>query len=294
MNTIRRYLSLVTLTAVALGSVGCGASAEGEGGAEPGQVSEDVVSYFHNSGTVNGFDHLSVEHNGSMGDSTSSVYKGTTAMKSYQVYDSTYHDRYHSEVVKTNAYQRGDTGFYGFAFRLQADWQFQNQGYVIQQFIADFTQVSGHCDDWMPTSMIWIYGHELHTRVKSGNNCNEIANPSNALNTGSGGWVLPSAIGGSALQVTAGVWHTVEIQALWKSDTTGFYKVWYDGVKVLENYNIATTTTDQQSFEYHVGLYANGWHDDGHMVGTQAARSIWYDQVGIGSSYADANPNGTW
>jgi len=300
MTIIRQYLGLVSLAALTIGVGACGAPAPGEEqgdeGANVGQTSEAVTNLFHNSGTITGFDHLSVEHNGSMADSTSAVYKGTTAMKAYQVYDSsgTYHDRYHSEAVHVNGYKNGDTGFYGFAFRLQSDWDFSAQGYVIQQFIADFTSIPGHCDDWMPTSMMWLYGHELHTRVKAGSNCAQVSNPANSANTGAGGWVMPSSIGGPTLSVTAGVWHTVEIQANWTPSTTGYYKVWYDGVKVFEQYNIATTTNDSQTFEYHVGLYANGWHDDGKLVGTQGTRSIWYDQVGIGTTFADANPNGTW
>ena len=254
------------------------------------------VNYFHNSGTAySGWDGTSVDHWGSIGDSSSAIYRGTSSIKATQVYDGNYHDRYHAEKVKRNGYQQGDMAFYGFAFRLQSDWQFQNQGYVIQQFIADYTNVGGHCDDWMPTSMIWIYGHELHTRVKAGSNCNQVANPSNSLNTGGGGWVIPTTLGGgSPLWVSAGVWHTVEIQAYWTSGTNGYYKIWYDGVKLFERYNIATTTNDYQPFEFHVGLYANGWHDDGYMAGSQGTRSIWYDQIGIGGTFADANPNGSW
>jgi hypothetical protein len=34
--------------------------------------------------------------------------------------------------------------------------------------------------------------------------------------------------------LTAGEWHRIEIEAMWKSDGTGHYKMWYDGEKVLE------------------------------------------------------------
>lgn len=55
---------------------------------------------------------------------TNVVYEGMTALKMAQIYDSSYTGRYHSEVVKNDVYKLGDTGFYGFAFRLQEDWQF--------------------------------------------------------------------------------------------------------------------------------------------------------------------------
>src|ERR1700754_1470107 len=119
---------------------------------------------FHNTGTIAGWDSTNHEHNGSILDVTNVVYNGPTAIKAIQVYDPSYSGRYHSEVVRNNVYRRGDTGFYGFMFRLQNDWQFQNQSYNIAQFIADFSDTG--CDDFMPSSMVWITGNQLFTRVK--------------------------------------------------------------------------------------------------------------------------------
>jgi hypothetical protein len=96
--------------------------------------------------------------------------------------------------------------------------------------------------------------------------------------------------------VTAGVWHKVEIQASWKTDGTGFYKIWYDGNKVLQEYNIDTTISDNinRPFQFRVGLYANGWHDDNHhMFGSQGTRQVWYDEIAAGTTFADADP-GQW
>jgi hypothetical protein len=91
--------------------------------------------------------------------------------------------------------------------------------------------------------------------------------------------------------VSAAVWHTVVIQADWQTDGTGFYKLWFDGAKVLEEYNLDTTIDDGRAFDLHIGLYANGWHDDaGGMKGTQGTRQVWYDQIGVGTTFADADP----
>src|SRR5882762_8252941 len=89
------------------------------------EASASVI--FHNTGTLSGFSSHNAEHNGSIAEVTNLTYSGTTAIKALQVFDSSYTGRYHSEVVANNIYKRGDTGFYGFTFRLQADWQFQNQ-----------------------------------------------------------------------------------------------------------------------------------------------------------------------
>jgi hypothetical protein len=227
---------------------------------------------FRNTGTLSGWSTTNSEHNGSITQVTNVVYAGTTAIKALQVYDPSYTGRYHSEAVRTDAYRQGDMRFYGFAFRLQADWQFENQSYNIAQFIADFTNTG--CDDWMPSTMVWLDGASLNTRVKTGTPCAQATQTFNDI-----------------ASVSAGVWHRVEIQASWQSGSTGYFKLWFDGTKVLERFNIATTVADGRPFEFRVGLYANGWHDDGHMVGSQGTRQVWYDQIGIGTTFADADPN---
>lgn len=229
---------------------------------------------FGNKGTLAGWDSILKENKGTVEEVTNVVREGPTAIKVTQTYDPSWKGRYHSEVHRGKGYRRGETGFYGWAFRLQEDWQFSPaQGYNLGQFIADFTDTG--CDDWMPSSMVWIEGNQLASRVKYGSICAQRTREFKGLAT-----------------VSAGVWHKVEIQANWQSDGTGFYKLWFDGVKVLEQYNLATTIDDSREFGFHLGLYANGWHDDnGGMKGTQPFRQVWYDEIGIGSTFADADPD---
>lgn len=67
------------------------------------------------------------------------MYAGTTAIKVTQTYDPNYTGRYHAEVHRGTGYKRGNTGFYGFAFRVSDTWQFSPaQSYNIGQFIAEF------------------------------------------------------------------------------------------------------------------------------------------------------------
>src|SRR6185312_932721 len=228
---------------------------------------------FHNTGTTSGWDGQNLDPNCSISQSTSQVYKGTTSIKSQVVYNSSYTGRYHAMESKNNVYHPGDTGFYGFAFYLMNAWQFQNQQYQLFQFIADFSDTG--CDDFMPSTMVWIYGNQLNTRRKYGTPCAQQIQQYSNLAT-----------------VSAGVWHRIVIQALWKSDSTGYLKLWFDGTKVTENYNLATTVSDSENryFRMDVGIYANSWHDDGHMVGTQGTRYAYFDQIGWGTTFADADP----
>jgi len=236
-----------------------------------GEATASVI--FQNTGTTSGWSSMNQEHLGSVTQVTNVVYAGSTAIKATQIYDPSYSGRYHSEVVKNDIYRRGNTGFYGFAFRLQSDWQFVSQSHNLAQFIGDFTNTG--CDGWMPSTMIWLSGSSLSTRVKTGTPCAQVTTKFIGL-----------------ASVTAGVWHRLEVQANWQSDSTGFFKLWYDGAKVLERYNIPTTVDDGRYFQFRAGLYANGWYDQGYMEGTQGTRQIWYDQIAAATTFAEANPSG--
>jgi hypothetical protein len=229
---------------------------------------------FSNKGTTQGWSNINQEHQGTVQQVSNVFYESPSAVKCTQVYDPSYNGRYHSDLRKDNIYRKGDTGFYGFAFRLQESWDFSSdQSYNIAQFIADFTD-SG-CDDWMPTTMIWLQGNQLYTRVKHGSVCpktNQLTTKFSKLAT-----------------VTAGQWHKVVVQSNWKSDNTGYFKLWFDGVKVLEQFNIPTTIDHDRAFGFSVGLYANAWYDDGYMEGTQGTRQVWFDEIGVGSTFADAD-----
>jgi len=230
---------------------------------------------FHNTGTTSGWSQLFKEHKGTISQVASPVFKGSTSLQVTQIYDSAYSGRYHSEMIRNNAYKPGDMGFYGFAVRLPSNWQVVSQGYNLAQFIGDFT--SSGCDGWMPGTMVWLHGTSLSTRVKSGTACSQTT--TTFSNFGS---------------MTPGSWHRIEIQASWQSGSTGYFKVWFDGAKKVERYNIPTTIADSSNryYQFRVGIYANGWYDQGYMSGTQGTRTINYDQIGIATTYGEADPNG--
>ncbi|KAI2638199.1 polysaccharide lyase [Xylaria nigripes] len=232
---------------------------------------------FNNTGILAGWDQFTHENKGTVQQVTNVVYSGSNALKMTQIYDPNYSGRYHSEAVKYNVCKKGDTGFYGFAFRLQENWEFAPaQEFNIAQFIADFTDL-GCSETFMPGAMIWLEGDQLTARVKFGEVC---PTSSQHIQTFS-----------NLATVTAGEWHRIVLQADWQSDNTGYFKFWYDGQKVSETYNIPTTVSDGREFQFRVGLYANGWHDSGYQ-GTQAMREIWYDQIGAGTEFSDADPSG--
>jgi len=231
---------------------------------------------FHNTGTTSNWDLVFVEHNGSLSEvrSPSPLFKGSTAIRATQVFDPSYTGRYHSEVVHNDGYRPGQMRFYGFAFYIPSNWQSVSQGFNIAQFIADFGDTG--CDDFMPSTMMWLTGSSLSTRVKQGTICNQ------SIRTFS-----------NFASLTYGEWHRIEIQANWQTDSSGYLKVWVDGIKRLEVFGLETTIFDpaNRTFSFRVGMYANSWHDQGKMVGSQGTRTLYYDQIGIGTAFRDADPN---
>lgn len=234
---------------------------------------------FSNSGTLNGWDYVRKEHKGTVDQVTNIVYKSGSALKMTQTFDPNYNGRYHSEVDHNDGYRRGDTRSYGFMFRLSDNWDFTNQGYNLAQFIS-YRSGSDNCgDDWMPSTMIWITGHELHTRIVNGvyrgSNCKRSVIPYDNLG-----------------QIQAGKWHKIIIQAKWADDASGWFKMWLDGKLVVNKSNMATTVSGNDQFQYRVGLYANSWKDQGNKLeGNQGFRQVWYDEISVGTEYKDVDPD---
>ena len=115
-----------------------------------------AVQTFANTGTKSGWNPTYTENKGTVDEVTNVFYKGPTSLKMTQTWDPSWQGRFHSEVFKYNAYRKGDTGFYGFAFRLAEGWEFNDQSYNLAQFIADFKDLN--CgEDSMPSSMIFIH-----------------------------------------------------------------------------------------------------------------------------------------
>ena len=240
-------------------------------------ASVEATVLFHNPGARLPEWREFVQHNGTVKYVTAPSYSGNTAIEFTQINDPTYTERYHSEVVYANAQKLGDEGYYGFAFFLPPDWNFVDQTFNIGQFMASFPNDKG-CEGPTPSTMIWVSGDKLYTRLGFGTICGRGTLRYDAIAT-----------------VRTGVWHTVVIHAKWTNDNTGFFQFFFDGAKVVDQQRHPTTyasaSATQPGFGLRLGQYANGWHDDPPMKGSQPIRKIYLDQIGAGTTYADADPN---
>lgn len=231
---------------------------------------------FHNAGTLAGWDAVRREHRGTVAEVANVAHAAPPALKMTQTYDARHRGRFHAEVVRADGYRRGDERFYAFAFRLSAAWQPQPQPYNLAQFIARRPGTGcGHAD-WAPTAMLWIAGDRLAARLVSG----PYRGPTCARDV----VVLPELAA-----VRPGAWHAVVVHARWASDASGFFRLRFDGALVAELNGLPTTLDDDALFQFRVGLYANGWHDDARIDGTQFFRQVWFDDIAIGTEFADVD-----
>jgi len=231
----------------------------------------NATIFFENTGLTNGWTTLWHEDQGSLLETNNPTYKGPSAVRCRTVYRPTYRGRYHTELRKGGMAALGMDRYYGFAFYLPANWEFDDQSYNIQQFIAS---VDG-CSGGQPATMTHLYGHSLITRLVTGpDGCTRTAHPLTVTTN-----------------VTAGVWHTIVFHGNWQATNTGVFEFWYDGVRKINQQNVETIPNDNTVFNLAVGNYSNGWHDDGTNVGTQNIRDVYIDHVRVTDSYAEADPS---
>jgi hypothetical protein len=193
-------------------------------------------------------------------------------------------------VFYNNGYHRNQQKYYTFSFRLHSEWDFSTQRFNIGQFIADYTD-TGCGEDSSPTTMIWLKGTELWTRVKNGqllpnkpcppkDNVQDCSTPNSNCQ--------PVRDIRLATGIKAGQWYKLALRVNWRSDDQGEIQAWLDGNEVLPTQKTKTTVLDDgRELQFRVGLYANDWHDQGKLVGSQTRRQIWIDEVAVGSAPGD-------
>ena len=82
------------------------------------------------TGDMQDFDQTHAEHKGSISYHHIDVFNeegmegppSAKALEFTQRYDPHYEGRYHSEISMNKAYKPGETGYYGFAFKIPENW----------------------------------------------------------------------------------------------------------------------------------------------------------------------------
>jgi hypothetical protein len=211
-----------------------------------------------------------------------------------QDYDPEYRGRYHDELIVNEATKVGETDYYGFAFKLSPDWEF-DESYrygdkvdlnrvLICRFVTSFSDKE-ECGDnvkinGVPGTAFWIQNDNLYTKLRWGNPCSDDGDDERRYKIG---------------KVVPGQWHTVIFGAYWSQDKRGWFKVWYDKFLKVDVSNVHTfMQVDKRLFQLRIGLYPN-WYirDEAHPVikeGLSKHREIYFDKIAFGPSLQDVDP----
>src|SRR5215213_6453587 len=117
----------------------------------PSAVSAEVL--FQNTGNKLGWGRVFTQKAGTIDEVASPVYKGTTAVKTTQTYQSSDGKNYHSEIIKERAHLAGQDLYYGHAVYLPADWVFHSQNVTFQQWAPE--------DPEAPWILMYLQGEKV-------------------------------------------------------------------------------------------------------------------------------------
>src|SRR3954462_12016179 len=95
---------------------------------------------FQNPGNTKGWGSLFTQKAGTISEVSSPVYKGTTAVKTTQTYQTSDGKNYHSEIIKRMAQLAGQDLYYGKALYLPPDWVFHSQNVTFQQWAPEMPE----------------------------------------------------------------------------------------------------------------------------------------------------------
>jgi len=257
-----------------------------------------VNTPFFNDGTLYGWTSRHAEHLGSVVEVATGCFdngrnSNRRCIKINQTYDENYRRRYHAEVVLENATKLGEQAYFGFAFKISEDWEFDESfakgGLVAQNRIA-ITQFIANFRDWdchgntkiaVPTTMVWIQNDDLHMRIRSGSVCIEDKEHEANFRIG---------------KLIPGKWNTIVFGVHWHKKNHGWMKVWFNKKLVVDETDIMTTMNiDDRLFQWRVGMYPNWYRYDGRghpyiRHGLKTTKEIFIDQIGVGPEYSDADP----
>ncbi|KAB8068883.1 polysaccharide lyase [Aspergillus leporis] len=188
---------------------------------------------------TNDRDTATNQYNGALQKLPKVIVEGATALNMTHInyISDKVGDLIELQYIRNDFYRLGDEGFYGFTFQLHSGWEtLPGLIYHLARFDADVSDIG--CNYWiyMPYTMFWVRDNQLHAGLMTGTPCS------------------PRIVAFSNLAtVPTGEWHKVVIQAKWRADETGYFKIWFDGVNVLRKYDLSTTLDDERVFRFVVG-----------------------------------------
>jgi MYXO-CTERM domain-containing protein len=212
---------------------------------------------FQNTGNKLGWGRVFTQKAGTITEVTSPVYKGTTAVKTTQTYQSSDGKNYHSEIIKEKAHLAGQDLYYGHAVYLPADWVFHGQNVTFQQWAPEQPEA--------PWILMYLQGDRVRLGGRGANGDKD------------------------AGRVTGlrGTW--IRFVTRIHMATDGAFEVWINGEKTFSQRG--NFRAHGPSMRWSNGIYCTRW-DTETPTGPREL-TFWHDNMRIATTYAEADP-ATW
>jgi MYXO-CTERM domain-containing protein len=212
---------------------------------------------FENPGNTMGWDRLFTQKAGTINEVSSPVYRGTTAVKTTQTYQTSDGKNYHSEIIKARAHLAGQDLYYGHAIYLPADWVFHSQNVTFQQWAPEMPEA--------PWILMYLQGDRVRLGGRGANGDKDVG-PITGLR---GTWIR-----------TVTRIHMA---------TDGAFEVWINGEKFFSQKG--NFRAHGPSMRWSNGIYCTRW-DTERPTGPREL-TIWHDNLRIATTFEEADP-GSW
>jgi hypothetical protein len=209
---------------------------------------------FQNTGNTMGWGRVFTQRAGTITEVTSPVYKGTTAVKTTQTYQTSNGQNYHSEIIKTMAHLAGQDLYYGQVIYLPPDWVFHSQNVTFQQWAPEMPEA--------PWILMFLQGEKVRLGGRGANGDKDVG-----------------TIGG-----LRGTW--IRIVTRIKMATDGAFEVWINGKKEFSQ--MGNFRAMGPSMRWSSGIYCTRW-DTETPTGPREL-SIFHDSLRIATTYEEADP----
>jgi uncharacterized membrane protein YgcG len=209
---------------------------------------------FQNTGNTMGWGRLFTQKAGTITVVSSPVYKGTTAVKTTQVYQRSDGVNYHSEIIKTMAQLAGQDLYYGQAVYLPADWVFHNQNVTFQQWAPENPEA--------PWILMYLQGDRVRLGGRGANGDKDVG-PITGLR---------------------GTW--IRVVTRIHMATAGTFEVWINGQKFFSQN--ANFRAQGPSLRWSSGIYCTRW--DTEVPTGPRELTFFHDSLRIATTFAEADP----
>jgi hypothetical protein len=209
---------------------------------------------FQNPGSPAGWQSLFTQKAGTITEVSSPVYKGKTAMKTTQTYQTSDGKNYHSEMIKRMAQLAGQDLYYGHAVYLSPDWVFHNQNVTFQQWAPEMPEA--------PWILMYLQG--------------------DMIRLGGRGAMGDKDVG--KITGLRGTW--IRFVTRIQMSNPGTFEVWINGDKVFsQRWNLRAMGP---SLRWSNGIYCTRW-DTETPTGPREL-TFFHDNMRIATTYEEADP----